>query len=104
MALRALEEAEARALELEGLAALARIQRSLRLAGARRSVARTKTDRGLTGREAEVLELVAQGLGNDVIARRLGLSRSTVVRLIRSAQSKLGATSRAQAAALVARP
>jgi len=104
MALRALEEAEARALELEGLAALARIQRSLRLAGARRSAARTKTDRGLTGREAEVLELVAQGLGNDVIARRLGLSRSTVVRLIRSAQSKLGATSRAQAAALVARP
>lgn len=103
-ALGVLEAAEARALELDGLAALTRIHRSLRLAGARRSAARTKTSEGLTGRESEVLELVAQGLGNDVIARRLGLSRSTVVRLIRSAQSKLGATSRAQAAALIARP
>lgn len=102
-ALGALEAAEARASELDGRAALTRIQRSLRLAGARRSATRTKTAGGLTGRESEVLDLVAQGLANDVIARRLGVSRSTVVRLIRSAQHKLGATSRAQAAALVAR-
>jgi DNA-binding CsgD family transcriptional regulator len=47
-----------------------------------------------------VLELVAEGLANDEIARRLGLGRPTVVRLIRSAQQKLGAGSRAQAAAL----
>ncbi len=102
-ALRALEEAEARALELDGLAVLTRIRRSLRLAGARRNAPRTKTAAGLTGRESEVLELVAQGLTNEAIARRLGVSRPTVVRLIGSAQHKLGATSRTQAAALAAR-
>jgi DNA-binding CsgD family transcriptional regulator len=57
----------------------------------------------LTGRELEVLELVAEGLVNDEIARRLGLGRPTVVRLIRSAQQKLGAGNRAQAAALAIR-
>jgi DNA-binding CsgD family transcriptional regulator len=101
-ALPALEEVEARALELDGLAVHARIRRSLRLAGAPRSGARTKRTTGLTGRESEVLDLVARGLTNAVIARRLGVSRPTVVTLIRSAQDKLGATSRAQAAALAA--
>jgi len=57
----------------------------------------------LTGREAEVLELVADGLTNGEIARRLGVGRPTVVRLIKSAQQKLGASSRTQAAALAAK-
>ena len=39
----------------------------------------------------------------DIQARRLGVTRSTVVRLIRSAQQKLGASSRASAAAIAAR-
>jgi DNA-binding CsgD family transcriptional regulator len=81
---------------------LARARRSLRLAGVRRAVPRTAAGQ-LTGREAEVLELVADGLTNDEIARRLGVGRPTVVRLISSAQRKLGASSRTQAAALAAR-
>ena len=102
-AVHALEQAEARALELQGFAVLARIRRSLRLAGSQRSAARTRDRTGLTGREREVLRLVAQGLTNATIARRLGVGRPTVVRVIVSAQEKLGATSRAQAAALAAR-
>ena|SRR5438132_1280874 len=81
---------------------LRKIRRSLRLTGVHRAVERT-TVGALTGREAEVLELVAEGLKNDEIARRLGVGRPTVVRLIRTAQHKLGAESRAQAAALAAR-
>lgn len=79
---------------------LGRIQRSLRLIGVRRSAERSTTAGGLTGREREVLDLVAAGLSNDEISRRLGLGQPTVVRLIRSAQRKLGAGSRMQAAAL----
>jgi len=74
-------------------------RRSLRLAGVRRDAPRVRTG-ALTGRELEVLELVAEGLVNDEIARRLGIGRPTVVRLIRSAQQKLGAGTRAHAAAL----
>ena len=81
---------------------LDRTRRSLRLAGERRDAPRQRAG-VLTGRELEVLELVAEGLANDEIARRLGVGRPTVVRLIRSAQQKLGAGSRAQAAALAAR-
>ena len=81
---------------------LRKIRRSLRLAGIHRAAERT-TVGALTGREAEVLMLVAEGLTNDEIARRLGVGRPTIVRLIRSAQQKLGARSRTQAAALAAR-
>ena len=93
--------AEARAAVHEHLPLLMRVRRSLRLAGVRRTVPRTAAGQ-LTGREAEVLELVADGLTNDEIARRLGIGRPTVVRLIKSAQQKLGASSRTQAAALAA--
>ena len=93
--------AEARAAVHEHLPLLMRVRRSLRLAGVRRTVPRTAAGQ-LTGREAEVLELVAAGLTNDEIARRLGIGRPTVVRLIKSAQQKLGASSRTQAAALAA--
>jgi DNA-binding CsgD family transcriptional regulator len=78
---------------------LDRTRRSLRLAGERREAPRQRAG-VLTGRELEVLELVGEGLANDEIARRLGLGRPTVVRHIRSAQQKLGAGNRAQAAAL----
>jgi DNA-binding CsgD family transcriptional regulator len=90
---------ERRAAEHEHRPLLDRTRRSLRLAGVRRDAPRRRSG-ALTGRELEVLELVAEGLANDEIARRLGLGRPTVVRLIRSAQRKLGAGSRAQAAAL----
>jgi DNA-binding CsgD family transcriptional regulator len=78
---------------------LVRVRRSLRLAGVRRSAARERAEGGLTGREREVLELVAQGLSNAEIARRLGTGRSTVERTIAAAAAKLGVRSRAQAAA-----
>jgi DNA-binding CsgD family transcriptional regulator len=94
--------AERRAVELEHEPMVVRIRRSLRLAGVDRKAARSVNESGLTGREAEVLELVAGGLSNAEIARRLGLGRPTVVRLIASARRKLGATSRTQAAALAA--
>jgi len=81
---------------------LRKIRRSLRLTGVHRAVERTNVGL-LTGRELEVLELVAEGLTNDEIARRLGLGRPTVVRLIRTASTKLGAKNRAQAAMLATR-
>jgi pimeloyl-ACP methyl ester carboxylesterase/DNA-binding CsgD family transcriptional regulator len=51
----------------------------------------------LTPRENEVLELVAQGLDNDTIASRLGISAKTVRNQVSIIFSKLGVNSRAQA-------
>ncbi len=98
----ALTAAERTAQRRQCLALLARIRRSLRLAGARRAAARTHRG-ALTGREQEVFELVAAGLSNAEIGRRLGIGRSTVKRLIASGSHKLGTRSRLQAAALAAR-
>lgn len=80
---------------------LGRVRRSLRLCGIRRSAARRKTGQGLTAREREVLVLVADGATNAEIARRLGISRPTVVRIVSTASAKLGATSRIHAVALL---
>jgi DNA-binding NarL/FixJ family response regulator len=52
---------------------------------------------GLTTREAEVITLIAAGLDNRAIARRLYLSDATVKTHINHAFAKIGATSRAQA-------
>lgn len=53
----------------------------------------------LTAREREVLALVAQGLTNARIARRLGLSAATVRTHLEHIRTKLGARTRAQALA-----
>jgi DNA-binding CsgD family transcriptional regulator len=53
----------------------------------------------LTAREAEVAQLVAQGLTNRAVAERLVLSERTVEHHVRSVLSKLGFTNRAQVAA-----
>ncbi len=88
-------EVDAVALGMEPL--VGRIRRSLRLAGTRRAAPRSSSGR-LTTREREVLELVATGLTNGQIARRLGIGRPTVARILANAGAKLGTVSRQQAA------
>ena len=51
----------------------------------------------LTGRELEVLELLAEGLGNKEMARRLGISAHTVKFHVSIILAKLGATTRTEA-------
>jgi two-component system, NarL family, nitrate/nitrite response regulator NarL len=53
---------------------------------------------GLSGREAEVMDLVATGSSNKVIARQLGLQEKTIKRHMTSILAKLGATNRTEAA------
>jgi DNA-binding CsgD family transcriptional regulator len=102
-AVRILCAAETRLQALGMLPLLARVHRSLRTAGVRRSAPRTRTAGDLlTGRQRQLLTLVAAGLTNAQIAQRLGISRHTVVSQLTSAVAKLGATSRTHAAALAA--
>jgi DNA-binding CsgD family transcriptional regulator len=82
---------------------LGRVHRTMRLLGVRRS-ARSATvgpDDRLTAREREVATLVARGLTNTEIARRMGLGRPTVARLLSNGMGKLGVDSRGQVAARV---
>jgi DNA-binding NarL/FixJ family response regulator len=51
----------------------------------------------LTAREMEVLQYVAQGLANKVIARRLNITESTVKFHVNAILGKLGAQSRTDA-------
>lgn len=57
----------------------------------------------LTPREIEVLGMIAEGLGNKTIARRLGISEHTVKFHISSIFTKLNAKSRTEAVTLGAR-
>ena len=52
--------------------------------------------RRLSEREQEIAQLVAGGLKDIVIARRLGLSPSTVRTYLRSIRARLGLNSRAE--------
>jgi DNA-binding CsgD family transcriptional regulator len=83
---------------------VARVRRSLRLAGVRETATiqgRGAAAGGLTTRERELVALVERGLTNAEIARRLGLGRPTVARMLASAMTKLNVSSRAQLAAAV---
>ena len=51
----------------------------------------------LTGRETEVLRMIAEGLANKEIAWRLGISEHTVKFHVSALLGKLGAGSRAEA-------
>jgi DNA-binding NarL/FixJ family response regulator len=55
-------------------------------------------DKALSAREREVLRLVAQGLANKQIARRLGISERTVKAHLTNVFSALGVSDRTQAA------
>ena len=57
----------------------------------------------LTARELDVLRLLAEGLPNDQIGRRLGITTDTVRSHLRKASGRLGAESRTQAVATALR-
>ena len=57
----------------------------------------------LTGREAQILELLEQGLSNKVISRHLGIELATVKNHVHSVLAKLGVRRRAQVASLAHR-
>lgn len=57
----------------------------------------------VTARERQVLALVADGLGNEEIGRRLFVTKNTVRAHVSSALRKLGAHNRAHAVALAIR-
>jgi DNA-binding NarL/FixJ family response regulator len=57
----------------------------------------------LTARELQVLQLVAEGLPNKGIARRLGISENTAKFHVASLCGKLGASSRTEAVTIAAR-
>jgi len=57
----------------------------------------------LTPREREILELMADGANNRVIASRLGISRHTVKFHVASILAKLGTRSRTEAVAAALR-
>ncbi len=80
-----------------------RTRRTLRALGVRRDAPRGPRAGLLTGREREVLALVAEGLSDATIAGRLGLSPRTVQSHVASARRKLGATNRRQAVELLGR-
>lgn len=60
-------------------------------------------DGGLSGRELEVLQLLADGASTDDIAEQLSLSVHTVRNHVRNLTEKLGATSRIEAVAIAHR-
>ncbi len=58
--------------------------------------ARAKSHPALTAREAEAVDLVSAGCSNREIARRLGVTESTVKKHVSAALTKLGVNSRTQ--------
>ena len=59
-----------------------------------------KPGKGLSEREREVLTLIVQGLSNEEIAEQLVISHATARHHVSACLQKLGASNRAQAAAL----
>ncbi|MFD0204411.1 MULTISPECIES: response regulator transcription factor [Saccharothrix] len=57
----------------------------------------------LTGRQREVLALMAEGTGTEEIAERMGLARNTVRNHVQRVLEKLGARSKLEAVAIARR-
>jgi LuxR family transcriptional regulator, maltose regulon positive regulatory protein len=97
-------EARAAAALFERVGATRDARRATELARALKGPASAAPRPGdLTIREVEVLNLVAQGLHNHMIARRLCISEHTVKRHVANILTKLDLPSRAAAAAFAAR-
>ncbi|WFE28478.1 LuxR C-terminal-related transcriptional regulator [Solwaraspora sp. WMMD791] len=79
---------------------LGRCRRALRRHAVRRDDRGTRDGDLLTGRERDVLRLVAQGEPTRRIAGQLGISTETVETHVRAGMRKLGARTRTEAAAL----
>ena len=80
----------------KAVAALAQGQRYL-TESVTRSVADSLSRETLTGRETDVLQLLAQGCCNKSIARKLGIGVGTVKTHVKGVKSKLDATARTHA-------
>jgi DNA-binding NarL/FixJ family response regulator len=70
----------------------------LAAAGHDSPVVRREPPRGLTGREVEVLSLVAEGCTNREIGDRLQISRRTAEQHVQNLYRKIGVSTRAAAA------
>jgi HD-GYP domain-containing protein (c-di-GMP phosphodiesterase class II) len=68
------------------------------LEAAGQRVPRIERPAGLTGREAEVIALLARGLQTKQVARRLGISVKTADHHVQNAYAKIGVSTRAAAA------
>jgi len=82
-----------------------RVRRELRAAGAAGiprgpNTATRASPLGLTPRQAEVLDLMVEGLGNGEIAERLVVSKKTVEHHVSAVLQRLGADSRHRAIAI----
>jgi ATP/maltotriose-dependent transcriptional regulator MalT len=97
-----LEHAHAARSTFEELGAKAAAKQADKLVGRLGGRSAAAKRAGLTGREVEVLSLVAEGLSNRRIAERLVVSEHTVHRHLGNVYARLGVSSRAAAVALAA--
>ncbi|MEU6882048.1 helix-turn-helix transcriptional regulator [Streptomyces sp. NPDC046712] len=99
------EDAGASAVVLRGhgtLAALCALFDRVWESGEPLGKAKTRDARGLTAQEREALRLLGQGLTDEAIAKRLGVSPRTARRIAADVMELLGAKSRFQAGLLAA--
>jgi DNA-binding NarL/FixJ family response regulator len=82
------------------LAGLVAVHPGVFRSAGRAAVVEGDAERALTPREVEILEMLAEGLGNRAIGRRLGISAYTVKFHVASILDKLRAASRTEAVTL----